>query len=157
MRAGQACALAVAALILGAASTEQPSALLAQIHAQGAKAVVGRLAAGDGEGLDQVLGQVAAGARPWLHVGLALKPGADAGSGEALSASMAAALLNNPEDVLRLAVPAFGENTICSVPLIEPSPDQVASYQAKARTALARVESPDLLPMARRCSERFGK
>ena len=39
----------------------------------------------------------------------------------------------------------------------EPSPEQVASYNAKARMALARVRSPDLLPLARRCSESFVK
>ena len=139
LRRGQACALAAATLMLAAAGTYQPSALLAQIHSQGAKAVVSQLAAGDGAGWDQVLGQVEAGSKPWLDVGLALKPGADAGSGEALSVSMATALLSNPEDVLRSAVPAFGEKTICSMPLIEPSPQQAASYNTKARMALARV------------------
>ncbi len=143
--------------MLSAAGSQQPPALLAQIHARGAKAVVGQLETGNGAGWDQVLGQIETGEKTWLQVGLALRPGADAGSAESLSVSMATALLSNPEDVLRLAVPAFGEKTICSVPLIEPSPEQEEAYTAKARAALARVSSPDLLSLAQLCAEGFRK
>ena len=147
---------AATTLILAAAGLEQPQTMLAQIHARGAKAVVSRLAAGDGTGWDQVLGRIEAGTPAWLEVGLALKPGTDAGSGEALSTAMATALLSNPEEVLRRGAPVFGERTICSVPLIEPSAGEIAIYRSKARSALAQVKAPDLLPAARRCSEEVG-
>jgi hypothetical protein len=143
--------LALGVAAFGAQAADTASALQDFIAREGATRVVRRLDSGDGRRWGAVLRHVQGGQAPWLAAAIRLKPGTDGATAEGLSAAVATALLSNPGNVLRLMSPAYGVQRICIVPMIEPAPEAVATYRAKAAIALATVSSPKLTALVQQC------
>jgi len=58
--------------------------------------------------------QISTGEKNWLEVAVSLRPGSDAGATSMLREAVSLALINNPENVFRIAVPAYELPLICS-------------------------------------------
>lgn len=138
------------------AASPTASALLNDIHQQGARVVVAHLSAGNGDQWTELLKQISTGQSEWLKVASMLRSGTDAATGEDLTDALAHALRTNPEGVLSLTgnnVPLF---SVCNVPLIEPTDAQVAQWKAEALKALSRVTDAGLASKAAACRADFA-
>ena len=83
-----------------------------EIGARGPKAVMRDLYDHPAD-WDYVMQQIQSGGDEWLHVAVALHPGSDAGSSEMLGEAVGVALIQAPESVLRLTIPAFALEVVC--------------------------------------------
>ncbi len=125
------------------AADVSPPSVRADLARLGPRQEVARLTAGSGRDWEKVLLGVQSGQQAWLDLVTELKAGADAGPGEALRSSFAAALLRNPAAVLKLTPAAYPVAEICAVPLIEPTDEQVADYRRRVLAALGRIPAAD--------------
>jgi hypothetical protein len=123
----------------------------AQITEKGAHAVVSQLTAGNGASWRGVIAHIETGQPDWLAVARALHPGADAANGEDLTSSVAKALRNNPAAVLNFIGADFPIESVCAVPLIEPTYAQFARWKRESLAALARIKEASLSEKARQC------
>lgn len=96
----------------GGRLTLVPDQLIAQISARGAKSVLNELYK-DESGWNQLINHISDGSEEWLLVAVTLWPGSDAGPASELHDAVGGALTNNPENVFRIATPAFSLSDIC--------------------------------------------
>lgn len=122
----------------------------AEIDGKGAKAVIAALDQ-DPVRFGKVGDAIATADPVWLTIALRLRAGSDAGTGEALSQSLARALPNAPERVLALAGHGYSVGNLCSSPFIEPAPGVAEAYEAKALAALQSVTDPTLKTTVEEC------
>ena len=95
-------------------SSPQAETVLADVKAQGARAVVAGLHASS-ERWNRILANIGRGDRKWLEVAAALHPGTDAGASEALDEALFLALKHAPVTVLRLLKEGrFETKAVCS-------------------------------------------
>lgn len=148
------CALAflfLAPPVFAAALT--PAQIERDIHAHGAKVVVQSL---DRHGkFDTVLDRIASGNAAWVRLASGLAQGTDAGDSTGLTVALAKALPRNPAAVLAALNdgPVIGPAAVCSVPFIEPSPQEVREYLGQAIPAVTRVEPSDQVAHRSSCLE----
>ncbi len=142
VRGKVAVMLATAFALSGPFAEAQNSArnISAQIDHEGAKRVVLNLNRGSALRWQKLLRHVSSGQKVWLHIALKLHAGADAGYGEDLNFALAQGLIHNPVEVLKLSDDAFPVEAICSVPLIEPTDQQVKAWKTRALKALEGVK-----------------
>jgi hypothetical protein len=143
--------LAVAVPAAARADSLSPPAIEARIVRDGAVAVVNQLNAGSGDSWNMVIAAISSGQAAWLAVAQGLAPGADAGSGEDLETALSTALPKNPAGVLDLTGKTFPIADICSVPLIEPTDQQVAAWRHTVLAALAKVNDAAMAPRLQAC------
>lgn len=122
----------------------------AEIDGKGAKAVIAALDR-DQARFGKVGDAIATADPVWLTIALRLRAGSDAGTGEALSQSLARALPNAPERVLALAGHGYSVGNLCTSPFIEPAPGIAEAYEAKALAALQSVTDPALKTTVEEC------
>ena len=101
-------------VVFGASSAISPDAVLSEIHALGAHAVVIKVF-DDQEFGESVLKGVSSGSIKWVRVAAKLLPEADASVSLGLASSLAMALAQVPENVLPLvnSSPEFEARRIC--------------------------------------------
>ena len=120
-------------------------AVVEEIKARGAKAVVDRLALPNSEKeWEEIQRGIQTGKADWLAAARELRKGSDAGMTESIDVSLAIALTNNAEGVLELAGETTPADRICTVPYIEADTATVVSHKRKAKAALERVARADL-------------
>lgn len=136
----------------GAAGDPAPDALLEEVRADGARAVIKRLSAREDE-FDRMLGHIEAGEDKWLRVAAALYAGSDASYSLALSYAVARAIPRNPAGVVALIDRPFPSGMLCTSPFIEPAPGVAERYEARALNALHSVEGR-WAKMAARCADK---
>ena len=93
--------MAIAVAAAPSASSLNASSILADIRTNGAQPVVAALWSGDGR-WNQVMVNIGSGRSDWLQVGVALRPGTDAGAAEELDEAIFLALGTAPVAVLKL-------------------------------------------------------
>ena len=145
--------LAALAILLSAAtpSPVRPGQVRVQLAAIGPSRTVETLAAGGGRDWQVVLTGLAHAQPEWLALAPQLAAGADAGRSEALHAALSDGLAVAPERVLPLAPATITLDRLCSVPLIEPAPAEVARYRSARLATLRRVRAPGLRAQAATC------
>jgi hypothetical protein len=67
----------------------------------------------DGQNWLSFLRKVETGKKPWLEVATAIYPATDAGPAEDLTMAVGEAILRSPRDVLLLAAPVLGIESVC--------------------------------------------
>lgn len=137
-----------------------PEAVLADIERDGAKSYV--LSNFETSQWDSVIKGIESGNPGWLKVAGALVPGVDADSAEELGASLAHALVANPDGTLRLFLQAKGTEILildvaCFSPSQEASDAEMAQFRQAANKALDRVRDPALGPLRAGCRSQLAK
>jgi hypothetical protein len=132
-------------------SAAEAKALLDDVSAKGARAVVKELNLGSGSQWQHVIKEVQGGSSQWLEVARRLLAGADAGRTTDLFFALSIALTRNAAGVLSMIGPDLPLDKICSVPYIEPDESTIRAHRAKVRSALDRVNSPALDPLKKSC------
>ena len=128
--------------------------ILAEIKAQGAKAVVRRLESpGEKDRWEKTLREIQTGSAEWVKVARELLKGSDAGMTEDIYQSLAIALTNNPEPVLSLVDDVVPMSAVCTVPYIEAKPGKVAAHKKRALEALQKVSRTDLISKRDACTK----
>lgn len=141
-------ALAAVPLMAAERTAEQ---IAADIDRNGPVKLVATLSSTAPQDWQHVLDAIATGDEAWLDIAARLRPGTDAGTGEDLVGAVAAALKVNPDAVLPMIGPAFPMDEVCTVPLIEPSPEQLAQWKKAALQALAKAKGDTKI--IRQCSD----
>ncbi|MFM0738161.1 hypothetical protein PQQ51_13040 [Paraburkholderia xenovorans] len=145
---------AFALLVLSTTAVAQPltpSRIERDVRTHGAHATVQSL---NRTGrLDAVLSKIASGSVAWVRLSPDLAKGTDAGDSTGLSIALAQALPKNPKAVLAVLDdgPVTGAAVVCSVPLIEPSPDEVKDYLNRAIDAVRHTPDSGSLPQRAPC------
>lgn len=108
-----------------------------------------------------LLSGVEAGRNEWLRLAQDMKPAVDGAVAEDLDASLAKALINNPQGVLKLLSPNGGKSSwrikdICGAPIPAPGKAWLSEYKAKAISAVGAVSDPGLGEQRRRCLQALG-
>ena len=135
------------AAIAGATAVEnipEPAAILSDVSARGAPAVVRELYDHRAR-WSSILRRVELGEETWLRVAVALRPGTDAGSASELHDSVTAALAAAPINVLRVTVPKFPLTDLCSGRHDPPATYEAAVSEVdKMMAAVASIKIPEL-------------
>jgi hypothetical protein len=150
----------LAVCAIAAAHAEKPPEtdarqLLAYIDRKGADPTYRELIAGDKSRWERVLDKVQTGAPLWLEVAQKLAPATDASATIGMQVSLAVALPNNPEGVLRL-LGALGQgplgiDDVCGLPFFDSTEKYDKEHVRRVRAALARVTSPALAAKKAEC------
>ncbi|MFZ4071404.1 MAG: hypothetical protein ACOYJ6_15005 [Caulobacterales bacterium] len=123
-----------------------PETVQALIAQHGAAAVAHGLAtigpAETGGLWGQVETGVASGAEGWLALVPALTPGVDAGTAEGLKLAIQTALAANAPGVLKLIDATRPAGDVCTIGLIEPTPEQLKAAKNAAVKAVTAVTDP---------------
>jgi hypothetical protein len=96
---------------------------------------------------------IATGDSVWLLVAKKLRPESDASTSESLDQSLARALPNAPERVLRLLAEApFSQQWVCGLPFFEGTPDSaIENHKRRALAALKAIHRSDLSSVRDSC------
>lgn len=89
-----------------------PANLVSQISASGPKSIINDLYKNEATWA-YLMRQIKTGEKGWLEVAVTLEPGSDAGTASMLNEAVSLALLTNPENVLRFAVPTYELPMVC--------------------------------------------
>ena len=98
---------------------------------------------------------VGTGASSWLRIANRLKPASDAGMSDQLNLAVGEALEHQPMNVLRIAAPVFGVDTICGGPDVDDQ--RYDSYKLSMRALNLRIQkvrgvtAPSLKRSRNRC------
>lgn len=105
----------------------------------------------------KVTDKIKAGDAAWVALAPALQPGADGALGEGLTLALQAALATNPSAVLALPNPPYPVETLCTVGLIEPTPEQLKAAKDAAITAVSKLADPALAKAKAACLAELAK
>jgi hypothetical protein len=127
--------------------------ILADVRAQGARAVVANLSS-DTATWNRLVANVGRGNQEWLKVAAALRPGTDAGASEALDEAIFLSLKASPAAVLQLMKDGVFETTmVCSSNIgIDYSPAQSRRFIRERIQAVNRVTDPNLAAVREHCA-----
>jgi hypothetical protein len=131
-----------------------PSAILALLEGQDARAVVQSL---DEPSWTAFLAHVEAGDRGWIDLVPLLAPGADAGTAEGVSIALSRALRANPQGVLNvLTNDHYSAADICAANDIEVSAADAVKFIDQALVKVAAVIDPALSQARDACLHSLG-
>jgi hypothetical protein len=132
----------------------KPDAIINEIKSRGAKAVVLEVAP-DSDVWDAICGNIATGDQAWLKAAVALHAGTDAGWSEMLDLALGEALEHSPERVLKIAIPNFELQFVCSAPDVDNA--RYDSYDLSLKAINLRIQKvtaikdPKLKSVAKEC------
>jgi hypothetical protein len=153
--------LAAKAVGLAGDAVLTPESVQALITAHGAQTTVLGIAnsgAVDQGGLwGQVEAGVASGADGWLGLVPALTLGVDAGTAEGLKLAVQSALTVNAPGALKLIGEARPVTDVCTIGLIEPTPEQLKTAKDAAVKAVTAVKDPALKDAKAACLAELAK
>ena len=124
----------------------EPDAILQDIDARGARAVLARASTNEA-----LFDGIETGHPKWLEVARRLRAVSDASTTLSLNYAVARALPNAPDQVLLLVGRGFTLDDVCTSPYIEPEPGVAENYARRAEVALRRVTAPELTRLRDRC------
>ena len=152
-RIAPSLALVLASFASAQPQVPRPAAVRRQVKADGAKATIARLQ--HDSQFEGVLANIERGAKAWLGVAAALRPGADAAAATGLNFAVARALPRAPATVLGLIGSPFGLEQVCTVPYIEPEQGVERRYLKAAKAALERRAASNLEAVRAKCLARI--
>ncbi len=124
----------------------------AQLARQDAKTVVTQLDTQNR--FEELLDNVGDGGSDWIQLAAKLAPGADAGSAEGLSMSLAFALPKNAPAVIAVlnsTSPALDAKNVCDAPFIEDMVEDIPGYLKQAQAAVQKITDPAVEPQKADC------
>ena len=127
----------------------EPDAVLADINARGARAVLSRASTNEA-----LFDGIETGHPKWLEVARQLRAVSDASVALSLDYAVARALPHAPDQVLLLVGRGFTIDSVCTCPFVEPEPGVVEDYARRAEAALRRVTAPGLTQLRDQCLAR---
>ena len=127
----------------------EPDAILQDIDARGARAVLARASTNEA-----LFDGIETGHPKWLEVARQLRAASDASTTLSLNYAVARALPNAPDQVLLLVGRGFTLDDVCTSPYIEPEPGVAESFARRAEAALRRVAAPGLTQLRDQCLAR---
>jgi hypothetical protein len=147
------------ALLMGA-STFTPEQVRERMKKEGPGAVLNGFSE-SGTEWEALLAGMATGDAKWLQIGVELFPATDAGTSEALILAAGEGLEKKPDNVLKIAAPAFGLESVCSGPDVDDDRYNSKELSLKAiehrKKMLKRVKDSALTEAAGRCRDHLDE
>ena len=149
--AASTLALLVVACASGTKGTVTPEHIDGEIESHGARTTIEKLQGS--QAWEESLQRIEEGDAEWLELAARLKTGADASSAVELDFSVARALKNNPQGVLKLLEGPFEAADVCTIPYIEASREVEMQHLNDVDRALREVTDEALAGPRGRCAE----